>query len=427
MFYKLIFTIGQRLRNPSIKEWSSFLKLSEKWSITQLESYQLRELKALLHHAYHYTTYYKTTFDEAGFHPDDVKTLADLSKVPLLSKQAILENVDDIHADMSFKMSFRATTSGSSGDPLVFQREELADSFNRASIFRGYSWYNVQPWEKNGYFWGFDFSGVSKLKTRVLDALQHRFRVFDYKEKGFKAFVKKMQDAKYIHGYSSMIYQSAKLINEKQLPKPKQLKMVKGTSEKIYDSYKSEIQEAFGVPIISEYGAAESGIIAFECPEGNMHINMEGVIVESVDNEIVVTNLQMKAFPVIRYQLGDYIELAAKHETCSCGKAHYILKEVTGRVGENVYGNTGTYPSLYFYYIFKNLNKKHQLKLTYQIIQQKKGELTFKLKESLSENQENLLKQEIYNYFGDDISFTIVTNHQNEDRKGKIKSFISHI
>jgi len=40
---------------------------------------------------------------------------------------------------------------------------------------------------------------------------------------------------------------------------------------------------------------------------------MEGVIVEEIDLEIVVTNLQMQAFPIIRYQLGDYIKLDAKN------------------------------------------------------------------------------------------------------------------
>jgi phenylacetate-CoA ligase len=309
----------------------------------------------------------------------------------------------------------------------MYKREEEADSFNRASIFRGYSWHHVQPWERNGYFWGFDFSPLKRFKVRILDVLQNRFRVFDYKEKAFNGFVKKLQKAKYIHGYSSMIYQSAKLINDKKLPKPKHIKMVKGTSEKIYDSYKAEIQTAFGVPIISEYGAAETGIIAFECEHGQMHLNMEGVLVEEINNEIVVTNLQMKAFPIIRYQLGDYIQLATDNQICKCGRAHKILEEVTGRIGENVYGKQEVFPSLYFYYIFKNLGKKHNLKLTYQIIQKEKGILIFNIEENITDKQQQLLKQEIHNYFNDDITYNIHQNVKKKVVKGKTKSFISYI
>lgn len=64
------------------------------------------------------------------------------------------------------------------------------------------------------------------------------------------------------------------------------------------------MEKAFGAKIISEYGAAESGLIAYECPEcGNMHINMENVIVEESEGEIVVTNLLSRSFPIIRYKL----------------------------------------------------------------------------------------------------------------------------
>ena len=425
MFHKFIFKLGERFRNPSIRKWYAFLKASEKWSIEELENYQLKQLKALVVFSKAHSPYYKEKFSTID--PASFTSVEDIARLPLLTKEDLLANTEQIHTQHTFPKVFTATTSGSSGDPLVYKREESADSFNRAAIFRGYSWHHVQPWERNGYFWGFDFSFAKRLKVRLLDFLQNRFRVFDYKEESFKTFVKKLQRARYVHGYSSMIYQSAKLINEQQLPKPKHIQMVKGTSEKIYDSYKSEIEKAFGRPIISEYGAAETGIIAFECEAGKMHITMEGVIVEEIDHQIVVTNLQMKAFPIIRYQLGDYIELASKETKCSCGKAHYIIEEVTGRIGENVYGKKELYPSLYFYYIFKNLGKKHDLKLTYQILQKEKGMLIFNLEETLTNNQQALLEKEIFNYFSDDISYEINQNVKKKEGKKKTKSFISYI
>lgn len=224
-----------------------------------------------------------------------------------------------------------------------------------------------------------------------------------------------------------MLFQTAKLINERGLPKPQKIKMIKGTSEKIFDSYQEEVQKAFGLKIISEYGATESGIIAFECPEGNMHINMEGVLVEEVNDEILVTNLQMKSFPIIRYQLGDYIQLASKDEVCRCGKNHSILKEVTGRVGANVYGFKEIYPSLYFYYIFKNLVKNKDLKLNYQIIQNQKGFLEFNIEQAINNQEISLLKEEIKKYFKEDMTVEIKQNIVLKSTKGKFKSFISNI
>ena len=93
-----------------------------------------------------------------------------------------------------------------------------------------------------------------------------------------------------------MIYEVAKYINSLKVKPKFNLKLIKGTSETILPQYKTEIKNTFGIQIVSEYGATESGIIAFECPHGKLHINMEGVIVEEIDNEIVVTNLQMTSF-----------------------------------------------------------------------------------------------------------------------------------
>ena len=173
----------------------------------------------------------------------------------------------------------------------------------------------MKPWDRNGYFWGFNFSKKEGLKTTVLDFLQNRFRLFNFKDKQLKMFVKKLSTSVYVHGYSSAIYETAKKINRQELKKPVHLKMVKGTSEKIFESYQSEIQQAFGQKMISEYGAAETGIIAFECPKGAMHINMEGVLVEEINDEIIVTNLQLNSFPII-----------SQHAISRPLKTHIIVK-----------------------------------------------------------------------------------------------------
>ena len=428
MLYKFLFKIGQRLRNPSLEYWFKFLKKTEKWSLIRIQEYQLNKLQELVKIAYKQSPYYKKTLDKVGITPTEIKKLEDIKKLPILTKTDVIKNKSAISTNIKFKKVFKANTSGSTGQPLNFLREESADSFNRASIFRGYSWHKVIPWEKNGYFWGYNLSLFKQLKHNVLDKIQHRFRIFSFEERKLLKFIKKLKTANYLHGYSSMIYQVAKFINKKGLANQFHLKMIKGTSEKIYDSYQIEVQKAFGRKMISEYGAAETGIIAFECPHGNMHLNMEGVIVEEIDNEIVVTNLQMTSFPIIRYKLGDYIKLAPKDKKCTCGMEHLIIEEITGRVGAIVYGFKNNYPSLYFYYIFKNLGKEHSLFLTYQVFQNTKGNLIFKIEEILDENSLSLLKQEIKKYFKQDIAFKILDNQNiNLNKNQKVKSFITEI
>ena len=424
MFNKYLYIIGSRLRNPSLKKHFLFLKESNNWSLKDLEDYQLKKLKEIINNAYENSSYYFSYYNENKFHPSQIKTLEDLKKIPIVKKQDLISNSTNIQSSLKGK-TFKSSTSGTTGQSLCFFKDESADSFNRASIQRGYSWYNVLPWQKNGYFWGFNFDFYEKIKTVFLDFLQNRFRVFSYDYNELNNFIRKLSKANYIHGYSSMIYQVAKLINKNKIAKPLNIKMVKGTSEKIYDSYQEEVINAFGAKIISEYGAAETGIIAFECPEGNMHINMEGVIVEEINHEIIVTNLQMKSFPVIRYSLGDYIKLDKKNKKCKCGKKHLIIEEVTGRIGKSIYGFKGIYPSLYFYYIFKNVDTKHNIKLNYQIIQKDRGYLLVNIEQNLKNTYIDIIKKEFKNYFDSDIKFEIKVGSTFQSNNSKLKSFIS--
>tara|TARA_B100000809_G_scaffold105703_1_gene104255 strand:+ start:54899 stop:56188 length:1290 start_codon:yes stop_codon:yes gene_type:complete len=427
MFYKLLFQLGQKIRNPSINKWYDFLKGSEKWTLEELEEYQLKKVKELLIFSYKYSKYYQVKFDKLNLNPHDFHVLSDLKEYPFTNKKDLITHNKEIHTHANLKKIKKATTSGSTGESLQFYREETADSFNRASIFRGYSWYGIKPWDNNGYFWGFNFSKLQKTKDSILDSLQNRFRLFSYQEKEMDVFLKKLKKAKFLHGYSSMIYQTAQVINKKKNHITFNLKMVKGTSEKIFDKYQEEVTKAFGVRMISEYGATETGIIAFECIEGNMHLNMEGVLVEEIKNEIVITNLQLQSFPIIRYKLGDYIKLADKDKACTCGLKHRILEEVTGRVGENIYGKNEIYPSLYIYYIFKNLSKESNLLLNYQVHHKTKGELLFNISEQLNKSELDLLKKQIQKYFPDDIKYHISDNQIFPVGEKKLKNFISSI
>jgi phenylacetate-CoA ligase len=426
MLAKILFKLGQRFRNPSLSSWYLFLKNSEKWTLDELKAYQLEKLQALIAVAYANSEFYKSSFQKAGIKPSAIKSLNDLKKLPIVTKQDLLHEKQNIQQTVKSTKYFNASTSGTTGASLIFKRAETTDSFNRASLHRGYSWYNVKPWDRNGYFWGFNFSKKAQFKTRFLDFLQNRFRLFNFNDKELRTFAKKLNNSVYLHGYSSAIYETAKQINSQHLKKPVRLKMVKGTSEKIFESYQNEIKQAFGQKIISEYGAVETGIIAFECPKGAMHLNMEGVIVEEIANEIVVTNLQLHSFPIIRYKLGDFIKLAPETKKCECGMRHLILEEVTGRVGAMVYGKTGSYPSLYFYYIFKNLAKKGVL-LTYQVIQENKGKLLFLIEQNLRTKEKKVLIGEIKLYFKEDMEIKIKDGSVLTTGNQKQQSFISKI
>jgi phenylacetate-CoA ligase len=419
--FKLVFTFGTNWRNPAMFQEIAALHHTDLKDKMFFVAQQHAKLHALLTHARATTEAYTALPEVTDF--EDFK-----AKVPLISKKELIANLEAHKSNALFSKVIISETSGTSGEGLVFPKDISWDTKNRAAMFRGYSWYDVNPWDRNGYFWGYNISGFQKYKTLFLDALQNRFRLFSYDEKSVRRFVKKLRKVTYLHGYSSMIYEVALMAKEmgftpSDFPK---LKMIKGTSEKIFPVYQTVVKEVFGQPIRSEYGAAESGIIAFECPQGHMHINEENVIVEQIDGEIVVTNLNSYSFPIIRYKLGDLVTVAP-YSICTCGRQSDVILDVMGRVGKTIKGKNKNFPSLTLYYIFKNLALNEGIELQYQAFQNTAGILDFRFPISLTLQMRNLVIHEAEKYFKGELQLNLIENFEIHAKHGKLRDFISEI
>lgn len=402
---KHVYMSGLSNRNPSALRILDELNETEWYSSSDLREYQLRKTKSFLMHARKTSPYYKKLFQRVGFDPSQMSSIAELQVIPTVCKTDLINNNKEIHSKAEMEKCFLAETSGTSGVSLSFLRNEEWDSANRAHVMRAYSWYGVNVWDRNGYFWGLNLSRKERFKTAFLDYFQNRVRLFKYDNQSILSFVDVLRNAKYLAGYSSMIYEVAKVVNTNEIEFPK-VNLVKGTSEMILDAYQPEVKAAFGTQMRSEYGAAEAGLISFECPYGGKHINIESVVLEIGDNnELLVTNLESRSFPIIRYKLGDEVILSDKK--CPCGRAHPLIEEVKGRKGKNVIGFSGTYPALTFYYVFKNIALKHGVLLNYKVSQHVIGEVAISIEGPVKNSYSKLISAEMKIYFGSDLDYSI--------------------
>lgn len=427
MFRKLIYRLYENYRNPSLKADFHFLIESDRWTLPQLQNYQISACRELLFFAAAYSPYYKQQFQKSGFSPETFHSLEDLKKLPITDKKTLTEHNKQLQAVYPFKKTIYSKTSGSTGEILSFYRDEAWESFHMASIFRGLSWYGISRWDKSAVLSGSDAGQKTQLKIQILDFIRNQFRLSSYNKRTTDKFIGHLNKAVSIQGYSSMIYELACMCNRKNNSSFPKLKLVKGTSDMIFDSYREEIKKAFGKPIISEYGAAETGIIAFECPEGNMHINMEGVIVEESDGEIIVTNLHSRSFPIIRYRLGDYIRLAPEGYKCPCGRQHPVLLELQGRVGGVICGKTIRFPSVILNFAFKEIMSKYNRIFSYQGIQKEKSRLTIRIAEAENPGDREIIKRVFEHYLKDDVILEILFSQDLRPTQGKRNYFISEI
>ncbi|SEL26518.1 phenylacetate-CoA ligase [Bosea lupini] len=86
----------------------------------EISALQLKRLKTTLDHAYRNSAHYRATFDEAGVHPDDLRTLSDLSKFPFTVKQDLRDTYPfGMFAVPREKVARIHASSGTTGKPTV--------------------------------------------------------------------------------------------------------------------------------------------------------------------------------------------------------------------------------------------------------------------------------------------------------------------
>lgn len=352
------------------KNWHSYyqeLRENQWWSPDKIAELQLERLKALLRHAYQNVPYYSQRFAEAGLHPDDIKTLDDLAKLPILTKRDIRENRSELvarHFPQSQVVS--TATSGSTGEPLQFFRSRESNARGLAGVFLAYSWYGYQPGDKRAHLWGVSRhdsimqSLFKKIRLRIsrivyLDA-------YNMSENQMGRFARKLYQfkPKMITAYASAAYLLARYLKHRGIENLRPEAVV-AQAHKLFPEQRELIREVFDCKVFDFYGSVEVPAMATECPEHTgYHILTPNVILEFIRNnqpvspgkigKIVVTDLHNYAMPFIRYENGDLgVPL---NERCHCGRGLPLLKEITGRISDMIIGSGGKYVSGQFFINF---------------------------------------------------------------------------
>ena len=113
---------------------------------------------------------------------------------------------------------------------------------------------------------------------------------------------------------------------------------------------RQEIENHFKCKVVDQYGANEFNSIAYECPEGNMHIMESNVIVEILNNgvsvkdntegELYITTRWNSAMPLIRYRIGDIGKICTGK--CNCGSNWKMFKLTSGRINDYILCEDGS-------------------------------------------------------------------------------------
>ncbi|MCB9362522.1 phenylacetate--CoA ligase family protein [Candidatus Woesearchaeota archaeon] len=407
------------------------------WPREKLLAYQEKRLRAIVAFAYHNVKFYHKQFRKAGVLPKDIRTVDDLQKLPLTTKEDMRNAFPDeiVSKGTDLSKCIVSPTSGSTGIPLKIAYDERADDFSKAINLRSYIANGLRFHDRWLTFGDpihvhdkkFLFQKMGFLNPNYVDAFKPISQVLPQ----IAAVRPRVLD-----GYSSSIKALAYELRKKRHPKIRP-EVVFGTGELLDSKTRELVEEAFGVKMIDLFGCLEMNRTAWECSrhEG-YHMDVDSVVMEFLDTdgrpvkygekgEIVYTNLFNYAMPFIRYKIGD-IGIPSKH-VCSCGRGLPMMELVEGRTDDFVVDKKGGYHSpMIWTVVFKRTPQVAH----YQVIQDTKGALDISVipGDDYDDAVEKDLRKRIQETVGKDFTFTIAKVKEfKRSRSGKVRAVISKV
>lgn len=409
---------GKLIGNRVFIEQLSFLKRTKSFSQERVSEWQLQELRSICNFAYLNTVYCKKIFDEAGLNPLHIKYYSDLKKIPLLTRESIANNFNELQAE-SVDDYYLATTGESTGTPMKV-------NLDRSSIFKERA-FIYSFWENFGYdiresrlvtLRGVNFGGkIAKANPLYQEVILNPFLL---SEKTLDIYLNKIESYKadFIQGYPSAIQTLCVLLKKTGRVLPRKIKCVFLISENIEKRHLDLIEQTIGCSAKAFYGHSERSVFAEQCTDDpSYRFNpFYGFteIEEHVSGNIVCTGFLNKRMPLIRYALDDCATRAAKGYSILGHRDDSVL---VGKNGERI-----TQTALNFHDSAMDVAEAYQLvqteigKAECRILSQKKltTEELQKIKKAFTSKTNTALEWRVV----DDVPFE-------RTARGKVKTLVS--
>lgn len=427
--------------NHFFKETLADLEKSQTLQKEDILTYKEEKLHQILEHAYSTTVFYKQFFDNHHVKPDDFKTLEDIRKFPVLTKEHIREHFKDmISSEVRIEDLIANHTSGSSGKALDFYQTKTSLPYLWAVWWRFRNRFGVQFGDKHLNFTGKlvvpitqkhpPYWRINKPLNQWLINMQH---ISSDKVETIVDMVEKEQFV-FFAGYPSIIHAFASLLREKNIVLEHPPRFIFTGAEKMYDNQREDIEIVMpGVVITDHYGTSEGVINASKCCQNVYHEDFELGHLEceephylsstEYEGDILGTSFRNYGMPFIRYKIGD--SAIWSNKSCSCGLHSQVIRDIQGRSEDYVITPEGLQLKR-FDYLFKNTVGIKEC----QVVQQQLGEVLFRIvrRDSYSTQTEEVLRKGV----ADMISPTIACRFEyvNEIKRtiaGKFKAVVSEL
>jgi len=314
-----------------------------------LRAYQDAQVRKIVRYA-STVPLYRDKYKAAGIRSTDITGMQNLGKLPLVSKDDIKQYYPTgiISSTRKKEQLVEVATSGTTGKSLPLYVDMFDIVMGLFAYIRTLHEYGTSIWKDRITIIG-DFASHTAESGYITRGIQPRlplqslFKNIQWLDTNDdpQKLVKEINtfQPSFIGGYVGMLGHLA-LLKETGLGTEISPEHIGATGSVLDPSLKAFIEKSFGAHVFEVYGTTESGLLGFECKQGNYHIMSDLVYLEFLKNGIpvgsgeaghlIITKLFGGGTPIIRYNAINDI-VAPLDTTCSCGMAGGLIKKIYGR------------------------------------------------------------------------------------------------
>jgi phenylacetate-CoA ligase len=398
-----------------------------------LRALQETKLRALVTHSYEHVPYYRRLFHDAGLHPTMIRSVEDLSKIPITTKEDLrqlpsreltADNID-LHTCLQF------TTSGTTGIPLtVYRTREYSQDTMARKL--------VTDFLCGDRFWY--RRAIFTQWTPAQPRFYQRFGIFPTQNiSPFKGVEWQMQQLQTFQPHIIFTLPShavvlANAVKEQGL-QHRDLRLIISQGELLDPQTRTMVEAALDTEMFERYGSAEAPRIYAECHAHSCHIQSDRHFIEVTqqgetlgldeEGDITATDLDNYAMPFLRYNHEDVGILL--EDTCTCRCTYPLMRLTAGRTRDYIQLPNGHLVPANTAYNFLRLIAGIE---QFQVIQTQWTTLHVKLVTSAAfrDTAYNAILQEFHRRLGEEltIEFTVVDTIP-RGPTGKLSAFKTHL
>lgn len=415
---------------------------SEWWGAGEIEAYQNERLRQLIAHAYENVKFYRDRMRELKLTPNDIRTLEDLPKLPILTKEDVRNNLEQLVSTKTRKGDLVPRhTSGTTGKSLHFYATRASTAFQWAVWRRHQTRFGITPRALHANFTGRVVVPINQMSPpywrwnrpmrQALITMQH----LTPEKIGHIVSFLNDNEFEFYSGYPSIIHAFAVAAMEEGLTLTSPPKAVITGAENILEYQRRDIRKFTGAVITDQYGLSEGCANASQCPEFAYHEDFEFGIFECVESStsedgrktggIVCTGFANPHFPFIRYEVGDIATWETPHKQCPCGRHSKMIVGFDGRIDDYVITPEGN-QIMRFDYVFKDAGNVKES----QIVQDKLGEIRVRIvrRPSYDARDEQFINDEIHRWISPAIKIDFeYVNEIEKEPNGKFRAVRSKL